>query len=76
MAASADSGSPNYSSKLVAVTPKTKGLVVRVVDGDDALELRNATGGNVMVPGYEGEPYLRFLRAAASRSTSTRRPST
>ena len=63
LAASADSGSPNYRSKLVAVTPKTKGLVVRVVDGDDALELRNATGANVMVPGYEGEPYLRFLKS-------------
>jgi hypothetical protein len=62
VAASADAGSPNYRSKLVAVTPKTKGLVVRVVDGDDALELRNATGSNVMVPGYEGEPYLRFLK--------------
>ncbi len=62
MAASADAGTPNYRSKLVAVTPKTKGLVVRVVDGDDALELQNATGANVMVPGYEGEPYLRFLK--------------
>ena len=46
----------------MAVAPKTKGLVVRVVDGDDALELQNATGANVMVPGYEGEPYLRFLK--------------
>lgn len=62
VAASADAGSPNYRSKLVAVTPTTKGLVVRVVDGDDALELRNATGANVTVPGYEGEPYLRFLK--------------
>ena len=62
-AASADSGSPNYRSKLVVVTPKTKGLLVRIVDGDDALELENATGGNVMVPGYEGEPYLRFLKS-------------
>ena len=34
-----------------------------MVDGDDALELRNATGANVMVPGYEGEPYLRFLKS-------------
>jgi len=58
-----DAGTPNYRSKLVAVTPTTKGLVVRVVDGDDALELRNTTGGNVMVPGYEGEPYLRFLKS-------------
>jgi len=60
-AASGDAGSPNYRSELMSVTPRTKGLSVRVVDGDDALELRNATGRNVMVPGYEGEPYLRFL---------------
>ena len=59
--ASADGGSPNYSSKLISVTPAVKGLTVRVVDGDDAVELRNATGLNVLVPGYENEPYLRFL---------------
>ena len=34
---------------------------MRVVDGDDAIELRNATGKNILVPGYENEPYLRFL---------------
>ena len=60
-AALGDSGSPNYSSKLTSVAPGVKGLTVRVVDGDDALELRNASGLNVMVPGYENEPYLRFL---------------
>ena len=60
-AASGDAGSPNYRSELMSVAPRTKGLNVRIVDGDDALELRNATGRNVMVPGYEGEPYLRFL---------------
>ena len=59
--ARADGGSPNYSSKLISVTPAVKGLTVRVVDGDDAVELRNATGLNVLVPGYENEPYLRFL---------------
>jgi hypothetical protein len=60
-AAWGDSGSPNYRSKLLSVRPTTKGLTVRVVDGDDAIELRNSTGRNVLVPGYEGEPYLRFL---------------
>jgi hypothetical protein len=59
--ASADGGSPNYSSRLTSVKPAVKGLSVRVVDGDDAVELRNATGLNVLVPGYENEPYLRFL---------------
>jgi hypothetical protein len=60
-AAFGDSGSPNYSSKLTSVAPSVKGLTVRVVDGDDAIELRNTSGLNVMVPGYENEPYLRFL---------------
>jgi hypothetical protein len=60
-AAFADAGSPNYSSRLKSVTPAVKGLTVRVVDGDDAIELRNASGFNVIVPGYENEPYLRFL---------------
>jgi hypothetical protein len=57
----ADGGSPNYSSRLTSVAPKVKGLTVRVVDGDDAIELRNATRLNILVPGYENEPYLRFL---------------
>jgi hypothetical protein len=60
-AAFGDSGSPNYISKLTSVAPSVKGLTVRVVDGDDSIELRNASGLNVMVPGYENEPYLRFL---------------
>ena len=60
-AALGDAGSPNYSSRLTSLAPKVKGLSVRVVDGDDAIELRNQTGLNVMVPGYENEPYLRFL---------------
>jgi hypothetical protein len=60
-AATGDGGSLNYSSKLTAVKPAVKGLDLRVVDGDDALELRNGTGKNILVPGYEREPYLRFL---------------
>ena len=59
--AAADGGSLNYRSKLISVAPGIKGLTVTVVDGDDAVELRNATGKNVLIPGYENEPYLRFL---------------
>ena len=44
-AAFADAGSPNYSSRLTSVAPTMKGLSVRVVDGDDAIELRNARAG-------------------------------
>ena len=59
--AAADGGSLNYRSKLVSVAPGVKGLTVTIVDGDDAVQLRNATGKNVLIPGYENEPYLRFL---------------
>ncbi len=36
------------------------GLSVEVVDGDDQLMLRNGAGRNVVIEGYNGEPYLRF----------------
>ncbi len=57
----ADAGNTNYRSELRAVQPTVPGLELRVLSGDDALELRNSTGRTVLVPGYEGEPYLRIV---------------
>jgi hypothetical protein len=51
-----------YRSTVVRVTPSISGLDVRVVDGDDQLELTNTGGREVIVEGYEEEPYLRFTR--------------
>jgi hypothetical protein len=53
-------GSENFRSELHSVQPTIEGLSVSVVDGDDALELENGTGLSILVPGYAGEPYLRF----------------
>ena len=33
---------------------------MEVLQGDDQLHLRNDTGRELLIEGYEGEPYLRF----------------
>ena len=33
---------------------------MQVLQGDDQLDLRNDTGRELVIEGYEGEPYLRF----------------
>ena len=49
-----------YTSVVETVTPKLDGLTVRVAQGDDQLHVRNDSGREVVIQGYEGEPYLRF----------------
>jgi hypothetical protein len=49
-----------YTSTVTGVTPKLSGLIVQVLQGDDQLELRNDTGHELVIQGYDGEPYLRF----------------
>ena len=43
-----------------AITPKLAGLTVQVLQGDDQLHVRNDSGRELVIEGYEGEPYLRF----------------
>ena len=45
---------------MTSVTPNLAGLTVQVLAGDDQLRLRNDTGRELVVEGYDGEPYLRF----------------
>jgi hypothetical protein len=51
-----------YRSKVVRVTPTLSGLEVRVIDGDDQVELTNTGGREIVIDGYEDEPYLKFTR--------------
>lgn len=49
----------NYRSAIVGLTPPTPGVVVRIRDLGRRLELENRTSGDVVVQGYQNEPYLR-----------------
>jgi hypothetical protein len=49
----------NYRTSVDSVTPSVRGLSVRAVDLGNQLELRNGTGADVVVLGYQDEPYLR-----------------
>jgi hypothetical protein len=57
-----------FSSTVEAISPAAPGLVVEVLDGDDRLFLRNGTGREVVVLGYDGEPYLRFDSGSVYRN--------
>jgi hypothetical protein len=54
-------GSPDYRSIITAVTPRTPGLTVQVLQFSDRLMLTNHTDRTVTVYGYSGEPYARLL---------------
>jgi len=49
----------NFRTTLRAVTPRIAGVEVRVVDLGNKLRLTNRTPIDVVVLGYDGEPYLR-----------------
>ena len=49
----------NYETRVLSVRPTVPGVSVRSIDLGDRLELSNTTDIDVIVVGYEGEPYLR-----------------
>jgi hypothetical protein len=64
----------NYQTRITAITPAIPGLTMRVLDYGDQLELTNTTGRDLVVRGYEGEPYLRVGPRGAF--TNRRSPAT
>jgi hypothetical protein len=50
----------NFRTRIVSIEPPIPGVTVRVVDLGAKTELTNNTDGDVIVLGYEGEPYLKI----------------
>jgi hypothetical protein len=69
-AALAHSGNPNYLSQVDAITPATPGVTVDVLNRDDRLLLHNTSGEDVVIEGYDGEPYAR-VRADGNVEVNT-----
>jgi hypothetical protein len=59
--AHAHQGNPDFRSELKGIEPSAPGLEVEVLNYDDSLQLRNESGKDVLVYGYDEEPYLRIL---------------
>jgi hypothetical protein len=60
--ASADPAGPSdYRSEVTGILPAVDGVDAEIRGGDAFLELTVADGHTVVVEGYSGEPYLRFL---------------
>jgi hypothetical protein len=49
----------NYRTVVLSVAPPVPGLTVRVLEAGNKLELTDHSGQQVVVLGYDGEPYLR-----------------
>ena len=57
----AHEGNPNFLSRIDRVTPPTQGVSVEVLNRDDRMLLHNTSGQDVVILGYDEEPYARVL---------------
>jgi len=53
-------GASNFETVLDSVSPAVPGVRIEVIELGSRLELRNTTGEEVVVLGYQDEPYLRI----------------
>lgn len=57
----AHEGNPDYRSVVEEIDPAAPGLEIEVVNFDDSLRLVNRSGLDVVIEGYDDEPYARVL---------------
>jgi hypothetical protein len=71
--AAAHQANPNFLTRVDSITPSSPGLTVDVLNRDDQLALRNGTDQDVIIWGYNDEPYAR-IAADGTVSVNTRSP--
>jgi hypothetical protein len=59
----------NFATRVLAVVPATTGISVQAEDLGNKLQLDNHTGRDVVVLGYDDEPYLRVGPAGVFQNT-------
>ncbi len=67
-------GATNFQTVIVAEKPAVAGLTLKVIEDGNLLELDNTTGQDLVILGYQNEPYLRVGPEGVEeniRSTST-----
>ncbi len=61
----------NYQTRVLAVRPRVPGLSVSVIDAGTRLRLVNTGDRDVVVLGYQSEPWLRVGRGGVFENTSS-----
>jgi hypothetical protein len=61
----------NYQTRVLAVRPRVPGLSVSVIDAGTRLRLVNTGDRDVVVLGYQSEPWLRVGRGGVFETTSS-----
>src|SRR5205085_7932947 len=61
----------NYRSEVLGVNPRLPGVSVHLLDLGNRVELVNQGAVDVIVLGYQGEPYLRVGRAGVFENRSS-----